>query len=172
MSRFARLLFVFSTVASVAGCAGYQLGGVPPQEMVEITSIAVPTFHNDTQEPRIDVLFTNAVIGELQVDGTYQIGSLESADAVLQGTITRIERRQQRSVPSNTIRSRELGVRVQFSYLVRRNDATKELLLAGQLQGASEFFPLEEFEISERPVFPDAARDLALQLTAAITEGY
>ncbi len=68
----------------------------------------MPPFKNQTLEPRLSSLVTNAVITELQADGTYQVSTRESADAVMVGTIRRIEKTpvarradQTRSAPRN-----------------------------------------------------------------------
>lgn len=172
MTSLPRSVLLLAAASVLIGCAGYRLGGVPPQQMEGIRSLAVPTFSNNTLEPRIDVLFTNAVIGELQTDGTYAIGSQSGADAILQGTIRTIERYQLRSSRTNTLRPSELGIRVYLDYVILRNDGSRTRLLEGQASGESRFFPQEEFELSERPAFADAARDAALRLTANITEGF
>ena len=69
---------------SLPGCAGYRLGPVQPHFMEGIHSIAVPTFRNETLIPNIEVLCTDALVRQLQLDGTYKVaGSLDDADAVL-----------------------------------------------------------------------------------------
>lgn len=101
----------FLLVASLfCGCAGYQLGDVKPGVYADISRIHVPPFKNLTLEPRLSSLVTNAVITELQADGTYQVSTREGADAVLVGTIRRIEKRQLRAVRTDTLRSQELSV--------------------------------------------------------------
>jgi hypothetical protein len=92
------------------GCAGYQLGDVKPGVYADISKIHVPPFKNLTLEPRLSSLVTNAVITELQADGTYQVSTRGSADAVLVGTIRRIEKRQLRAVRTDTLRSQELSL--------------------------------------------------------------
>ena len=54
-----------------------------------VKKIAVPTFKNDTLEPRVEVLLANAVIKQIQQDGTYQVAREKDADAILEGRSTR-----------------------------------------------------------------------------------
>ena len=66
-----------------SGCAGYQLGELKPGTYLGIEKIHVPPFKNLTLEPRLSSLVTNAVLTELQADGTYQAATRENCDAVL-----------------------------------------------------------------------------------------
>jgi hypothetical protein len=94
----------------LSGCAGYQLGEVKPGTYKGIEKIHVPPFKNLTLEPRLSSLVTNAVLIELQGDGTYQVATRENCDAVLVGTIREIRKRQLRAVRTDTLRSRELSL--------------------------------------------------------------
>ena len=81
-------------------------------------SIAVPTFKNETLEPRVEALVTGTVIKQFQQDGTYRIASEDKADAILKGEITRINRIPSRSVARKCARHDEnsaLTVRVRYT---------------------------------------------------------
>jgi len=91
----------------LTGCAGYRIGPVQPSFMEGIRSIAVPNFTNENiLEPRLEVLLANAVIKQLQQDGTYKVESSEKADAVLEGQITQVTRRAARSLRGNVLATR------------------------------------------------------------------
>lgn len=108
-----RIFSLFSLALTglfLSGCAGYQLGEVKPGTYMGIEKIHVPPFKNLTLEPRLSSLVTNAVLTELQADGTYQVATRESCDAVLVGTIREIRKRQLRAVRTDTLRSRELSL--------------------------------------------------------------
>ena len=65
------------------------------------------------------------MVKEFQNDGTYAVGDTGSADAVLRGTVSRIERSQLRSARFNTLRSRELRMDVDIDYeLLESNSGT------------------------------------------------
>ncbi len=68
-SFLAALLVAFS----LSGCAGYRIGEVKPHYLESIRTIAIPTFRNETFQPRVEILLTNTVIKQLQQDGTFQI---------------------------------------------------------------------------------------------------
>lgn len=108
-----RIFSLFSLALTglfLSGCAGYQLGEVKPGTYMGIEKIHVPPFKNLTLEPRLSSLVTNAVLTELQADGTYQVATRENCDAVLVGTIREIRKRQLRAVRTDTLRSRELSL--------------------------------------------------------------
>lgn len=184
------------TLALVAlclpGCAGYQMGSVKPEAYAHIRKISVPTFENKTLEPRVSVLMTNAVIKQMQMDGTYKISTKEKADAELRGVIYRIERQQLRSARIDTFTSTELQ-----SYLIIRwalyDPATGEKLKysqasdidennvegtsglktrPGQNIGRTIVFLDPNFQTSERGAIPVAAQRAAEQLVSQLSEGW
>jgi hypothetical protein len=108
--RISSLSFVALAGLFLSGCAGYQLGEVKPGTYKGIEKIHVPPFKNLTLEPRLSSLVTNAVLVEMQADGTYQVATRENCDAVLVGTIKEIRKRQLRAVRTDTLRSRELSL--------------------------------------------------------------
>ena len=94
----------------LSGCAGYQLGSVKPASYAGIDKLHVPPFKNLTLEPRMASLVTNAVLQELQADGTYKVATRADCDAVLVGEIRKIQKQQLRAVRNDSLKSRELSV--------------------------------------------------------------
>ncbi len=108
--RFHIFIMIASFAVLLTGCANYHLGDVKPSPLSAIHKIYVPPFRNLTLEPRLSSLVTNAVLIELQSDGSYQVANRDDADAVLVGTIRRIRKSQLRAVRTDTLRSRELSI--------------------------------------------------------------
>ena len=153
------------------GCAGYQLGGVKPAHLSEVTRIAVPTFKNNTLEPRLAVLVTNAVIKQIQADGTYEVVARDQADAVLEAEINDIDRSQFRSVRNNVLRTSQLLVRLRTNYkLVNSLDGTP--MHRGQVVGESYIVLDPNWQTSERQAMEDAAQRLAATMVSEISEGW
>src|SRR6187402_2857192 len=103
----------------LSSCAGYHLGSQKPAHLANVTKLAVPTFENQTLEPRLSSVVTNSLIKQIQMDGSYQIVRKEDADAVLEGTISRVDRSQFRSVRRNVLRTSQLQMRLVVSYAVK-----------------------------------------------------
>lgn len=155
---------------SLTGCAGYQLGASKPTPLANVQKLAVPTFKNDTLEPRLEVLVTNAVIKKLQQDGAYQIVPTDEADAVLKATISSIEGSQFRSARNNTLRTSELLLRLQVSYSI--TSPAGETLTTGSARGQSNIVLDANSQISERQGLADAAERLSIALASNLSEGW
>jgi len=162
---------------ALTGCAGYQLGPVKPTRLRAVNSIAVPSFQNETLEPRIEVMLANTVIKQIQQDGTYRIASVNDADAILECTIDQILRRPARSVRGNVLQTREYLLNLRGRYRVV-DRASGEILDARTFTGQTSFFVSGTNNIAadvnqdERQAIPLAAEDLAIRLVAQISEGW
>jgi hypothetical protein len=170
-------LLVLLPLLSLVGCAGYQIGPIKPTIMKDVATIAVPTFTNDTLEPRIEVLLANAVIKQIQQDGTYRIARENEADALLLGTLDEIQRRPARSVRGNVLLTREYVVTLRVRYrLVQRTTGVE--LDQRSVTGTTSFFVSGSSTLAadvnqdERQALPLAAEDLAVRLVSQISEGW
>ena len=79
------LSFAALCVLCFIGCAGYQLGNIPRADMKEVHTIYVPVVKNNSYEPGLPVMVTNAILRRIDNDGTYS--SSRSAAAASEGTI-------------------------------------------------------------------------------------
>ncbi len=156
---------------TLTGCAGYQLGGVKPAHLAGITKIAVPAFENLTLEPRLGALVTNAVIKQIQADGSYQIVSRDQAEAILEAKVADVNRSQFRAVRNNVLRTSQLLVRLRVDYkLVSAADGTT--LHRGRSWGESYIVLDPNFQLSEQQALEDASQRLAITLASEISEGW
>lgn len=193
MSRnFFSLITLTAVLLGISGCAGYKIGETKPSVYSHIHKIYVPTFKNDTLEPRAAVLVTNSVIKEILQDGSYQIvSSKENADAELKGTIMDVERRQLRGSQTDTLKTTEMslfivvawglydtasGTKLEYSEARDLNDAnidkTSNLrVMPGRVVGQTIQFVDPNFQLSERNALPVAAEDAARQLVGQLAEG-
>lgn len=189
----------FSLAATFfGGCAGYQLGEVKPGVYAGIEKIHVPPFKNLTLEPRLSSLVTNAVLAELQADGTYRVSTRENADAVLVGTIRKIEKRQLRAVRTDTLRSQELSLYLHVEFHLEDPDTGARIdgvpdrgdsggtPAGGKVDGAGEVFGARQglvigetiqfvdpsFQVGERNAFAVVAEDVADKLVSYLANGW
>ena len=163
------LLFVAAAMLSLTGC-GYQLGAPKPHELANVKKLAVPTFKNDTLEPRIEVMVTDALIKELQVNGTYKIVPVSEADAVLRGTITGITRRQFRADLNNNLRSTELSSGLVVRYKIEGPDGAA--LKSGQARESTEVVLDPNFQVTEAQALAVVAQKLSGSIASDITQGW
>jgi len=70
----------------LCGC-GYQLTGKSTHLPAGVTSLAIPTFRNQTLEPGIEVALTQSFLREFMFDGRVKVLSPNVADTILEGNI-------------------------------------------------------------------------------------
>lgn len=165
--RFA-IAFLIATL--FAGC-GYKLGEIRPTPMRSVRTLAVPTFKNNTYEPRVEVLLADTLIKQLQQDGTYTIVSDDKADAIVYCTLKSITRRSLRSVQNNVLATAEFEIVLEVNFQVV-DRVTGFVLLEGRARGDSSFFANNDLQTTERQAIPVAANELAIELTSQLAEGW
>jgi outer membrane lipopolysaccharide assembly protein LptE/RlpB len=86
MGLFWRLTVVVFCCILLGSC-GYQLVGKETHVPEGMKAVAIPTFANQTYEPGIEVLFTQAFLREFIQDRRVRIVDRGAADSVLEGVI-------------------------------------------------------------------------------------
>jgi len=79
-------ILVLSWLVVVWGC-GYQMVGKETHIPPGLTSIAIPTFINQTFEPGIEVHFTKGFLREFIQDQRVKVVGRDEADSILEGVI-------------------------------------------------------------------------------------
>jgi hypothetical protein len=166
-----KLLLFLGLLALLPGCAGYHLGGQKPTHLARVTKLAVPTFENLTLEPRLNSLVTNAIIKQLQINGGYEIVSIDQAEAVLEGQVKRVDRSQFRSDRNNVLRTSQLLLRLGSEYVIR-DTASNAILHTGRATAESYTILDRNIQISETQALEDAAQRLAASVASDLTEGW
>jgi hypothetical protein len=155
----------------LTNCTGYTLGGQKPTHLAGITKLAVPTFENQTLEPRIASLVTNALIKQIQMDGSYQIVPQDEAEAVLNGSITRVSRTQFRSNRLNVLRTSQLQMTLGTQFTI--TDTTSGRSIHKGTSSASSYVILDSnVQNSEAQALEDAAQRLSGTIANEISEGW
>lgn len=164
------LALALTLALTLSGC-GYKLGEIRPTPMRTVRSLSIPTFKNMTYEPRVEVLLADTVIKVFQQDGTYSIVDTNRADAILECTLRKIERRSIRSVQSNVLATAEFELVLEITYVVV-DRVTAANLLEGRVRGRTTFFSGSDLQTIERQAIPLAAQDAAIQISTEISEGW
>lgn len=169
-----RLAFLRLSLASLllaSGCAGYHLGPVKPTFMKEVHTLAVPAFKNNTLMPRTEVLVADTIIKQFQQDGTYEIVPEERADAILEGSVTNIQRTPSRSLRGNVLATSEYTVTITLEVRVTKRD-TNVLITRRLFTGTTSFFVGQDVNQDERQALPLAVQDAAQTVVTALSEGW
>lgn len=152
-------------------CTGYQLGGKRPRQLAGVQTLALPTMINQTLEPRLSSVVTNALIKQIQADGSYQIAAHDKADAVLKGEILGVNRSQFRSVRSNVLRTSQLQLQILCRYQIE-DRASGKVLHRGRANGVSYVILDSNIQNSEAQSLDDAAQRMASAIANEIAEGW
>jgi outer membrane lipopolysaccharide assembly protein LptE/RlpB len=83
---FLRKFLSILCIVLVEGC-GYQMVGKETHLPPGLTSIAIPTFSNQTLEPGIEVPFTQGFLREFINDRRVRVVNRREADSILEGVI-------------------------------------------------------------------------------------
>ena len=167
-----RRLELFALVAAagvLAGCAGYHLGPVNGVIAGE-KSIEILPFNNQTLQPRLGDVVTQALRERLQTDGTYHLATHGPGDVVVSGVITRYNR-EGLSYLNNDVTTTENYRVGAIAHVVVRERATGKLLLEKNVNGYTLIHVGTDLADSERQSLPLLAEDLARNITELITEG-
>ncbi len=191
---FLPLMMIAAAALSLTGCVGYQLGSVKPSVYAGIDRIHVPPFINDTLEPRLASLVTNAVLKEIQADGTYAVTNRSNCDAVLVGRITEIRKAQLRAARTDTLESRELSLYIFVDFRLedpvtgeqirntlddsesskdKRIDSERPLAaVQGTVYGSTIQFVDPSYQVGERSALAVASEDVAKKLVSHLSNGW
>lgn len=170
--RQLRFPLLFAPLAGIlllqTGCQAYRLGSQLPSD---IQSVYVPTVRNRTNEPLLENEVTQAILGEIQRDGSLSIQSEESADAILYVTITSYQINPFSFENDNRDRPDEYRLVLRASIEMVRADG-QVLTKNGSIRGRDDFPLTNDLTTAKRNGLPGAAEDLARYVVSAITEAW
>lgn len=149
------------------GCAGYQLGSMLPPD---IKTVYVPTFVNRTREPLLEVETTQAMITQLQRDGSLRVADEANADSLLEVVL-----RDYRIDPvsyqgDDRTSAREYRIVLTADITLRRRVDGSVVVNSRGVIGEGVFPFTGDLTSSKRRGLPVAAEDLAYKLVTKIVE--
>lgn len=170
--RNVKLLLPALCSLALASCAGYQLGTPKPAVMANVRTIAVPMFKNQTLQPRAEALATSAVASAFVQDGTYRIGAMEGSDAVLEGSVDKIEYRAIRGTRYDTLLPEELSNTVTLKWTLRDGKDPTKVLASGSSTGRSQLFVSENLQTARTNALPEALERAGDALVSRLANGF
>ena len=172
MQRLALGLLALTTGLLASSCSGYRLGPAKPELLAHVQTLAIPTFVNETLEPRIAVQLTNATIKSFMTDSSYKIAPRDRADAVLVVEIKDVRRAPFRFNRGNRLVSRELNFTILCDYYVE-DLVNGDILIEGKAMGSANMaVDGDNFQLSERQAITAASRNLATEIMSEVSEGW
>ncbi len=165
-------LLALAAAALLPSCAGYRLGNVRPESLASVKSIAVPMFRNATLHPRAEALATSAVANAFVQDGTYRIGTVDAADAVLEGDLQSIRYSTIRGTRLDTLLPEELENTVTLRWKLRDARDPTIILASGSSSGNSQLFVAANLQTARNNALPEALRRASEDLVSKLANGF
>lgn len=163
-----RLLWLILAVAA-AGCAGYKLGptnGLPAGSR----SVAVRPFVNKTYDPRVTEYLATSLRKHFQQDGTFRLETAGSADILVQGEITRLDRTGL-SYQTNDVLTPQQYTLTLSALVVAIDVNTGKTNLNQVVQGHTYIAIGNDESSAERQAIPLLTDDLAQRAVSLLVDG-
>jgi len=160
-------LIVAAAMFPMGGCVlGYRLGAALPPD---IRTIHVNTFANRCGEPLIENEITRAVVSGFLQDGALRIDVPETADSILEGSVTGFALEPLRYDQDDSRTPNEYRLVLKAQVVFFRRDGEK-ILLERTLRGESTFELEGDLTSAKAEALPAAAADLAHDIVEAVVE--
>ena len=163
--------YLFPALLSLAlcSCANYQMGSTPKAPgMTDIKVIYLPTVQNETDETDIPGIVSNAILQEIDRDGTFRHGRKDESDAILEVTVKKIERVPIRQSTQQFLTTLQYQLILVLEYRLYNMKEKKDVIRKTNATGTTTFFVGGDQTESQRQAFPLAAVSAAQALVTSI----
>jgi hypothetical protein len=152
------------------GCANYKMGNTPKGAgLTNIRVLYVPTAQNETDETAVPGPVTNAILQEIDRDGTFRHARKDECDAILEVTVKRIERSAIRQSTEQFLTTLQFQLLLTLEYRLYDVKEKKEVFPKTLVIGTTTFFPQGDQTESQRQALPLAAQSAAQNLVNALS---
>ena len=155
--------------AVLCSCANYKMGSTPKGAGFEdIRILYVPTAVNETDETAVPGPVTNALLQEIDRDGTFRHARKDEADAILEVTVKKIERSPIQQSVEQYLTTLQYQLTLTLEYRVYSMKDKKEVIGKTMVSGYTTFFVQGDQTESQRQALPLAAQSAAQNLVTAL----
>jgi len=153
----------------LGSCANYQMGSTPKkQELKDVRVIYVPTVQNETDETDLPGIMTNAILQELDRDGTYRHARKDESEAILEVTIKKVERSAIRQSTEQFLTTLQFQLLVTVQYRLYNMKEKKDAIPNSIVIGTTTFFVQGDQTESQRQAYPLAAVSAAQAMVSSM----
>lgn len=167
MKQWLFLVVGVMLAAGGTGCAGYRLGSMLPPD---IKTVYVPTIVNKSTEPQVETELTQALIQDLQRDGSLRVVSEDQADATLAVTLRSYSLDPVAYRTDQRTSAREYRIVLQASILMTRRGTGTVVVESPNVRGEFVFPVAGDLSSSKLRGLPQAAEDLAHNIVEKVVE--
>ena len=153
----------------IGSCANYQMGSTPKNAgLKDVRVIYVPTAQNETDETDLPGIMTNAILQELDRDGTYRHARKDESDAILEVTIKKVERSPIRQSTEQFLTTLQFQLLVTVQYRLYNMKDKKDAFPNSTVIGTTTFFVQGDQTESQRQAYPLAAVNAAQSIVSSL----
>jgi len=134
----------------------------------DIRILYVPTAVNETDETAVPGPVTNAILQEIDRDGTFRHARKDEADAILEVTVKKIERTPIQQSTEQYLTTVQYQLTVALDYRLYSMKDKKEVIGKTMVSGYTTFFVQGDQTESQRQALPLAAQNAAQNLVTAL----
>ena len=154
----------------LCSCASYKMGSTPKAEgLTDVRVLYIPTVQNETDETGVPGIVTNALLQQIDRDGTFRHARKDESDASLEITVKKIERVSIRQSTEQFLTSLQFQLILTLEYRLYNMKEKKEIIPPTQVKGTTTFFVQGDQTESQRQALPPAAINAAQNLVTAIS---
>ena len=151
----------------LAGCVGYQFGTSLPNSY---KTLCVKTFVNKTGEPNLEFAATQHALQAFQRDGSLSVTDADSADLILETTLTDARFEAVRFAKKRTATAQEYRMTVEATLTLTDRKAGVALIAKRKVAGEATFETTGDMQQARLTAQPHVARDLALKIVKNVVE--
>ena len=155
--------------AVLCSCANYKMGSTPKGAgLQDIRILYVPTAVNETDETAVPGPVTNAILQEIDRDGTFRHARKDESDAILEVTVKKIERSPIQQSVEQYLTTLQYQLTLTLEYRVYSMKDKKEVITKTITTGYTTFFVQGDQTESQRQALPLAAQNAAQNLVTSL----
>jgi len=164
-----KLLCWVPLLMALGACANYKMGNTAKGGgLQDVRVLYVPTAVNETDETAVPGPVTNAILQEIDRDGTFRHARKDESDAILEVTVKKIERSPIQQSVQQYLTTLQYQLTISLEYRVYSMKDKKEVISKSSVGGYTTFFVQGDQTESQRQALPLAAQNAAQNLVAAL----
>lgn len=167
MHRLIPRMAIVLPLLLAGGCASYRLGTMLPPD---IRTVYMPTCVNDTTEPLIELDVTRAILSQIQMDGSLRLAPAETADAILDVTLTRFWLNPVAFAPGQASTTAQYRMSIQASFVLRRRADDSVVVESPGVTGWYDLDIAGDLTSSKAVALRPAAEDLGRRIVSRIVQ--
>ena len=136
--------------------------------LANIRVLYVPTVQNETDDTGVPGTVTNAILQEIDRDGTYRHARKDESDAILEVTVKRVERTAIRQSTAQFLTTLQFQLLLTLEYRLYDYKEKKEIFPKASINGTTTYFIQGDQTESQRQALPLAAQNAAQNLVTAL----